>query len=322
MTACLALSACAASEEYLGVPNPLGPPAPFEGMDRNEKVLQRVLLVPSLRIQPAAGMPSAHAAMLQDAVTEAAQAKDLPAAATAPTGVAFTLEGLAETRATSIGTAVTVRWVLRDPEGVEVGRFTSEDVAFALTAPSISVPPREAQTGPWPDIGEAALTRLAEQAAGQLRREVDRLQGRSAETVDERLRVIVSPIANAPGDGRIALTRALASLLEEADLAVEVDWETDWDANPGALPEGAVRVGGAVSLKSDKPETQIVTLAWTVYDDRGREVGTITQSNAVPAGSLDGAWGETAYFAALGAREGVVALVEEMAARRAPPPNR
>jgi len=55
---------------------------------------------------------------------------------------------------------------------------------------------------------------------------------------------------------------------------------------------------------------------WVVALAEGRELGQVNQQNAVPAGSLDGAWGELAYDVAGAAAPGIARLIEQ--ARTAP----
>ena len=55
-----------------------------------------------------------------------------------------------------------------------------------------------------------------------------------------------------------------------------------------------------------------VTVNWELFDPSGAQVGHVSQENAVPAGSLDGRWGDTAYAVANAAAGGIVALLEHL----------
>ena len=55
---------------------------------------------------------------------------------------------------------------------------------------------------------------------------------------------------------------------------------------------------------------QQVQISWALRRGDGREIGQVSQANAVPAGSLDGAWGDVAYAVATAAAPGVIALIE------------
>ena len=48
-----------------------------------------------------------------------------------------------------------------------------------------------------------------------------------------------------------------------------------------------------------------------VADEEGEELGSVTQSNVVPVGALDGPWGNIAHAVADGGAEGVVVLLRE-----------
>ena len=43
----------------------------------------------------------------------------------------------------------------------------------------------------------------------------------------------------------------------------------------------------------------------------GRELGKVTQNNRVPAGSLNGRWGDVAYVVAQGGSIGIIDIVEQ-----------
>ena len=61
---------------------------------------------------------------------------------------------------------------------------------------------------------------------------------------------------------------------------------------------------------------QNVKIVWHVRRQDGNEIGTVGQENDVPAGLLDGAWGDVAYMVAVSAQDGIMTLV----ARGAPQP--
>ncbi|MEK9662216.1 MAG: hypothetical protein VW644_10860, partial [Alphaproteobacteria bacterium] len=61
---------------------------------------------------------------------------------------------------------------------------------------------------------------------------------------------------------------------------------------------------------------QQASLDWRVIANDGVEIGKITQSNPVAAGSLDGSWGEIADIAAQGAAQGIDALIRKIDWRR------
>ncbi|WP_026988144.1 hypothetical protein [Fodinicurvata fenggangensis] len=113
--------------------------------------------------------------------------------------------------------------------------------------------------------------------------------------------VIVLPIEEAPGDGRESLEIAMMQVLRDAGVPVRrvpeiQDFLLEVDVELGAPREGMQRI-------------QIV---WTLLSARDfSEIGTLTQDNQIPAGSLDGEWGETAYAISRAAADGLVELLRE-----------
>ena len=70
-----------------------------------------------------------------------------------------------------------------------------------------------------------------------------------------------------------------------------------------------------VVVANPKAGKQNVKIVWRVRGKDGGEIGTVGQENDVPAGLLDGAWGDVAYMVAVSAQDGIMQLV----ARGAPP---
>ena len=60
--------------------------------------------------------------------------------------------------------------------------------------------------------------------------------------------------------------------------------------------------------KDGKPA---ITIDWNVSDPAGKKLGTVSQKNDVPQGSLDGAWGKTADAAAAAAAQGIIKLLPQ-----------
>jgi len=59
----------------------------------------------------------------------------------------------------------------------------------------------------------------------------------------------------------------------------------------------------------DSKQQQSITVDWTVLTPDGTRVGTVSQSNVVPRGELDGAWVELAQVVAVNGAHGVVSLL-------------
>ena len=112
------------------------------------------------------------------------------------------------------------------------------------------------------------------------------------------LLTMVKPVRGAPGDGRISLTNALRTELKKNGVAL-----TDQRVANGYTVEGLVKLQKAPQNK------QNIEIVWNVLDGKGHRVGTVSQKNVVPNGSLNGAWGPTAVAAASAAAKGIVKLL-------------
>jgi len=112
--------------------------------------------------------------------------------------------------------------------------------------------------------------------------------------------IAVMPVDGAPGDGREALTRAIARSLTQAGHPVTEDFDA-----------AALILAGSVYVVPDDAGQEAVTIEWSLMHPDGRRLGTISQMNTIPAGSLDGAWGPVAHAIANGGADGIVALVQE-----------
>src|SRR6185312_16358062 len=72
---------------------------------------------------------------------------------------------------------------------------------------------------------------------------------------------------------------------------------------------GAYRVEGVVTLGQAREGKQPIHIEWVVKDPQGKRLGTVSQKNDIPEGSLDGAWGRTAEQAAGAAVQGIAKLL-------------
>ena len=60
-----------------------------------------------------------------------------------------------------------------------------------------------------------------------------------------------------------------------------------------------------------KEGKQAIQIDWRVKDPQGKALGTVSQKNEIPEGSLDGTWGKTADAAAAAAAQGIVKLLPQ-----------
>jgi hypothetical protein len=180
-------------------------------------------------------------------------------------------------------------WELRDPSGRSLGERTER-----LEAPAQD----------WEQGAEDAVALLAAASADRL---VVLLQDDAPTEADSggHTRLLISGVEGAPGDGRESLPRAITEILKRQDLAIVTDPEAKAD----------LVLDADVVVANPKAGKQNVKIVWRVRRKDGAEIGTVGQENDVPAGLLDGAWGDVAYMVAVSAQDGIMQLV----ARGAPP---
>jgi hypothetical protein len=117
---------------------------------------------------------------------------------------------------------------------------------------------------------------------------------------DGPVMAIVPSVTGAPGDGSTSLTAAIRRELTSKGISVS--------DKPIAT---AYRVEGTVSVGSAKEGKQPIHIEWQVKDPQGKKLGTVSQRNDIPEGSLDGAWEKTADQAAGAAAQGIIKLLPQ-----------
>ena len=109
---------------------------------------------------------------------------------------------------------------------------------------------------------------------------------------------VVPSVVGAPGDGSQSLTGAIQRELSKNGVSLTA-----------APTPQTYKVEGKVAMGAGKDGKQPIQIDWSVYDPKGKKLGTVSQKNEVPQGSLDGAWGKTADAAAQAAAQGIVKLL-------------
>ena len=168
-----------------------------------------------------------------------------------------------------------------------------------------------------PDVGDApaadweegkgeTVAQLAAASAEQLVALLQDTAPTEAE-IGGRTRLRVASVEGAPGDGSEALARAITELLKKQDLAIITDPHAEAD----------LILTAEVAVARPKAGKQNVKIVWHLRRKDGGEIGTVGQENDVPAGLLDGPWGDVAYMVGVSAQDGIMQLVS----RGAPPPS-
>jgi hypothetical protein len=246
----------------------------------------------SVTIAPIDGTPRATAEKLGPAMASALQQREIAASNKTASIGSYELVGRIEAMPPS-GDKVTLVavWELRDPSGQSLGERTER-----LEAPAHD----------WAQGDEDAVARLATASAARLAALLQDEPPTEAEA-GGHTRLLISGVAGAPGDGGVSLPRAITEILKRQDVAIVTDPQAKAD----------LVLDADVVVASPKAGKQNVKIVWRVRRKDGGEIGTVGQENDVPAGLLDGAWGDVAYMVAVSAQDGIMQLV----ARGAPPPT-
>jgi hypothetical protein len=245
----------------------------------------------SVTIAPIEGMPRATAEKLGPAMASALQEHEIVASDKTASIGSYELVGrIQETPSAEGKAALVALWELRDPSGQRLGERSER-----LEAPAAD----------WQQGSDDAVARLAAASAAQLAAMLQDDAPTEAE-VAGRTRLQIGGVTGAPGDGGESLSRAIAELLKKQDLAITTDSQAKAD----------LVLDAEVIIAKPKAGKQNVKIVWHVRRKDGVEIGTVGQENDVPAGLLDGAWGDVAYMVAVSAQDGIMQLV----ARGAPQP--
>jgi hypothetical protein len=281
-----------------------------------------------IAIAPVIGAPDAVSRELQGQLGKAAERMRVAVTKSPAEKAEYTLRGYIVSAREKSGTKVSYIWDVTDPAGKRVHRITGEEIAGKSSGkdPWSSVTPEVVQKisdktasslSTWlsaqaaPAVasngaqGAASATQtLASTSVGAGPSSSSPSMAPSPTTTAsiERsgsLATHVPSVIGAPGDGSIALTNALKAELARNGVSLA-------DATGGSY-----KVQGKVQMGANAGGKQPIQIDWTVTDPKGKQLGTVSQKNEIPAGSLDGAWGKTADAAAAAAAQGILKLLPQ-----------
>jgi hypothetical protein len=275
-------------------------------------------------LAPLIGAPEGVSGQLTSQLTSAASANKFAVASGRDAKGDFTLRGYMVAARDKAGTKVSYIWDVADSTGKRVHRITGEEIAAAQPNAkdpwaSVGEPITKSiaektatALGSWlpnqpasaPALASAAPAAPAAAGAGTVEPPAAQNQPASNTTTAAIPRTpdtvaVVPVVAGAPGDGNIALAEALQRELSRQGLSL-VD-----------KPGSSYRVEGKVALGVMKDGKQPIQIDWRVKDPQGKALGTVSQKNEIPPGSLDGSWGKTADAAAAAAAQGIVKLLPQ-----------
>jgi hypothetical protein len=301
--------------------------------------------IAKVALAPVIGAPEQVSKQLVSQLTSAVEKQRISVAPDRDAKADYMLRGYIVAARDKSQTKVSYIWDVTDPSGKRVNRITGEEVLATVNPkdPWASVTPTVTQNiaektastlGSWVPSQGAALasngsTSAAAPAAVGAPRNQSQVQSASgssegAPTPRERtstaaassaaavssttttaslprndeVGALAPTVTGAPGDGNSALASALQSELTRQGIAI-----TNRPAS--------YKVEGKVTLGAAKDGKQAITIDWRVKDPSGKSLGTVSQKNEIPQGSLDGAWGKTADAAASAAAQGIIKLLPQ-----------
>ncbi len=226
------------------------------------------------------GLAPPDAGRFGEAIAAALREIEIPAS----TEGANALTRFLTTRVATQGAAqnrvnVALDWSLADAKG---GRAASGTLTTAADA------------GLWSERAPELLKRLAAEIADAVAKSSAAGSGAATVVKPATERPLhVAKIAGVPARDEPALRRSLEYQLRQAKLRVADD-----------LTHDALVVAGNFALSPPANGSQKVELRWALLRRDGAELGTLTQANAVPAGTFEKPWGELAVMIAQGAAAG------------------
>lgn len=221
------------------------------------------------------------------------------------------------------GTKISYVLDVSEPSGKRVNRFAGEEIIAASPSqdPWTAITPAVAEAiaakatgsfvawlpnahtpavaGAPPAAGRAHKAEVAARPASKKGPALASTQTTTGSiTKDGSLTAVVPAVTGAPGDGSTSLTAAIQRELQTKGIAL-ADRPTP----------ASYRVEGAVLLGATRNGKQPIQIEWVVKDPNGKKLGTVSQKNDIPEGSLDGTWGKVADQAAGAAVQGILKLL-------------
>jgi hypothetical protein len=321
----LFIGGCGSSSNLLGGGSTPGAEASLTQPGSSSAVVQSA----KLQIAPVIGSPENVARDLQSHLASSIGRSGITVATSPETKSDYVVRGYIVAAREKTKAKISYIWDVTDQSGKRVHRITGEEVAegagkdpWSAVTPQVvqSIADKTAtQIASWlPGAGgipvasntpvtatppastasteSGASTKTADAAASTASPPVAPTTGSIA--TSGPIMAIVPTVTGAPGDGGDALTAAIQRELTKNGVTLA--------SAPGTH---AYKVEGKVAMGESKDGKQPIQIDWNVLDPAGKKLGTVSQKNEVPQGSLDGAWGKTADAAAAAAAQGIIKLL-------------
>jgi hypothetical protein len=292
----LLLAGCAAITEPFGIEDPFAIPQPFQGVARNNDMLQPVVSgITSVLVEEPKGIDQEFATELQRKLIRDLDDRDI-GAVTDPMAGAWTLKGRSAQVAGADDKAPmrnVLIWRLFDPNHDLKTEFSVEYSGKGV----VDVVPRVMELAR--QVGDHVLAAVTPAGTSVSAGLTDREMLVDAPTPSDDIGI--GSINGAPGDGNVALARALQIELPLRGFRVAADAsKSPW------------RIQCVVTVQKENAKDDRVTIVWSLLNNQSKVAGTLKQENPVPHGSLAKKWGNVAAYAAQGAADGVQQILQQI----------
>jgi hypothetical protein len=262
---------------------------------------------PKITVAPIIGAPENVTKELTQALIVAGGDRNLTIM-TGSDGANYTLRGYLLAAPERGGAKISYIWDVTDAEGTRVTRVSGEEAVS-----------KGSSSNPWRGVDSSVIRNIANKTTSQLAADLPGGRSGSSPSVaaapaaapaaataaaarpappPKPSGVLVAPVTGAPGDG----SRSLATALKKKLYADGVKL-----ANGAA--SNVYTVKGVVKLTDAGGGKEKIQIDWRVLDPSGKRLGTVSQQNTIPKGSLNGPWGAIADAAAGAAADGIIKLL-------------
>jgi hypothetical protein len=280
--------------------------------------------VAKVAINSIVGPPDALGRQLHQQFSSALEGQRVTVAANKDDRADFNLRPYILAAKEKNGTKVSYVLDVSEPSGKRVNRFAGEEIVpaspsqdpWAAITPAVAeaiaakatgsfvtwLPSAGSSSAAVADAGPANTAKTAETAARPAGKKGPALASTQTTTGsiarDGALTAVVPSVKGAPGDGSTSLTAAIQRELQTKRVSLTE-----------RATAATYRVEGNVILGAGRDGKQAIQIEWVVRDPNGKKLGTVSQKNDIPEGSLDGSWGRVADQAASAAVQGILKLL-------------
>lgn len=260
---------------------------------------------------PIIGAPANVSSELSGQLVAQAERQNIPVVTGRGQSADYTVRGYLAASQDQKSNKLAYIWDVTDKSGKRVHRILGEEVTPAK-------PGRDA----WSTFDRAALQKIATKTATDLAAwlpkkdppdkpspavatqppattAATRNSTRTASLPKGEVMAYVPSVSGAPGDGRKSLTLAIKKQLFAKGLKLA----------GSSRGSNTYTVRGKVRMGRPSGGQQDIRIDWEVENPSGKRLGTVSQANKIPSGSLDKTWGPIAEAAASAAADGIVKLI-------------